>query len=209
MSSNIKKIVNERKASDPEIKEGIEREKARRDAEARERAKRDQEQKERRKREQEEAEIEGFNEERRRGDFQITSPRLWVDEKERERVRLAEEAEARRHQEHKGGHLRRLGHEAKTRPRSLSMGDEPLPSPPTVDEVPSEGHDGNISPSEESSLTLEELVATHTPLDITGQIVIPDYRRQAHGGLAVVYPGVWRSRPVIFHSFSNQGSESL
>jgi hypothetical protein len=43
-------------------------------------------------------------------------------------------------------------------------------------------------------------MTTHMPLDITGQVVIPDYRRQAHGGLAVVYPGLWGDTRVLFQS---------
>jgi hypothetical protein len=44
--------------------------------------------------------------------------------------------------------------------------------------------------------TLESLMEIHTPLDLSGQIDIPDSQHPIYGGLAVVYTGFWRDRKV-------------
>jgi hypothetical protein len=45
---------------------------------------------------------------------------------------------------------------------------------------------------------LEEMMMDHPPLDLSGQVVIPDRGNPAQGGLADVHAGFWGEKPVTF-----------
>jgi hypothetical protein len=71
-------------------------------------------------------------------------------------------------------------------------------------EEPDWAHDqdqrNGASPERDETLssTLEMLMESHTPLDLSNEVVIPDYRKVAHGGIAIVYAGIWGDRQVLF-----------
>jgi hypothetical protein len=50
---------------------------------------------------------------------------------------------------------------------------------------------------EDFSESLQKLMEDHKPLDLSGQVIIPDYRKAIHGGLAVVYTGLWGDVKVM------------
>lgn len=58
-------------------------------------------------------------------------------------------------------------------------------------------HGASPERDEVLSSTLESLMESHTPLDLSNEVVIPDYRKVAHGGIAIVYTGIWRDRQVL------------
>jgi hypothetical protein len=47
-----------------------------------------------------------------------------------------------------------------------------------------------------TSSTLKELMNQKLPEDLTGQVIVPDFRRPAHGGFATVHKGKWNDKTV-------------
>jgi hypothetical protein len=47
-----------------------------------------------------------------------------------------------------------------------------------------------------TSSTLNELMDQKVPEDLTGQVTVPDFRRPAYGGFALVHKGEWNGRTV-------------
>lgn len=43
---------------------------------------------------------------------------------------------------------------------------------------------------------LEKLMQEKVPLDLTGEVVVADYREPKHGGFAFVYKGLWKGKEV-------------
>jgi hypothetical protein len=84
-----------------------------------------------------------------------------------------------------------------------------LATPPASDEEEA-FYDRNDSTSEdedeELNPALDALMADRPPLNITGHVVIPDYRQPVHGGLAVVYRGLFNGLPVTFRFKFGPGS---
>jgi hypothetical protein len=58
----------------------------------------------------------------------------------------------------------------------------------------------HVELSESSSMltspTLEELIRQKMPENLTGKVTVPDFRRPASGGFALVHKGEWNGNPV-------------